>query len=74
MKNLSNELKKMDAYTGIEYAQRITELYKKFPNDKRQIDEYIENRVYFVAESADEAIAKYDKYRLEESEVFFTPP
>ena len=30
MKNLSNELKKMDTYTGIEYAQRITELYKMF--------------------------------------------
>ena len=57
MKDLSCELKKMDAYSGIEYAQQIIELYKEFPNNEKQIDEYIENRVNAVVASADEAIA-----------------
>ena len=58
MKSLANELKKMDTYVGIEYAQRMIELYKEFPNEESIIDKYIENRVYAVAVSADEAIAK----------------
>ena len=56
----------MDAYSGNEYAQQIIELYNEFPNDRRQIDEYIENRVYAVATSADEVIAKAVRYQLGE--------
>ena len=66
MKELSCELKKMDSYSGIEYGQRIIELCKEFPNDRLQIDEYIENRVYAIAASADEVIAKGVRYQLGE--------
>jgi len=66
MKALSVELKKLDSFTGIEYGQRVTELYKEFPNDREKIYQYIENRVYAVAASADEAIALCEMYQLEE--------
>ena len=66
MKTLSEELKKLDSYTGIEYGQRVTDLYKDFPNDREKIYEYIENRVYDVATSADEAIAKCARYQFGE--------
>ena len=64
MKNLADELKKMDAYSGEEYAQRMIELMDEFPNDTKQIDEYIENRVYAVAASADKVIAEVKKWQL----------
>ena len=64
MKNLADELKKMDAYSGDEYAQRMIELMDEFPNDTKQIDEYIENRVYAVAASADKVIAEVKKWQL----------
>ena len=66
MKDLANELRKMDAYTGTEYGQRIVELIDEFPDDRKQIDEYIENRVYAVAASADEAIARGIRCQLGE--------
>jgi hypothetical protein len=66
MKDLSCRLKEMDSYSGIEYGQRMVELMDEFPNDIKQIDEYIENRVYAVAASADEAIARVVKLRLGE--------
>ena len=58
MKVLASELKKMDAYSGIDYAQRIIKLYQEFPNEEKDIDEYIEKRVYAVAASANEVILK----------------
>jgi len=66
MKVLFEELKKLDSYSGLEYGQRVTDLYKDFPNDREKIYEYIENRVYAVSVSADEAIAKCAKYQLGE--------
>jgi len=66
MKDLSCKLKKMDAYSGIDCAMQIHELYKEFPNDRQQIDEYIKNRVYAVAASADETIAMGVRYQLGE--------
>jgi hypothetical protein len=66
MKDLSCRLKEMDSYSGIEYGQRIVELMDKFPNDRKQIDEYIENRVYAVAASADEVIARVVRWQLGE--------
>jgi hypothetical protein len=66
MKDLSCEFKKMDSYSGIEYGQRIIELYKEFPDERQQIDEYIKNRVYAVTASADEVIAKGVRYQLGE--------
>jgi guanylate kinase len=63
MKNLSCELEKMNSYSGVEYAQRLTELYREFANDEKQIDRYIENRARNVAASADEAIARAVRYK-----------
>ena len=57
MKDLKRELEKMDAYSGVECAKQIHEIYKEFPNDRDKIYKYIENRVYAVAASADEVIA-----------------
>ena len=65
MNNITLELKKMDAYNGIEYAQRIIELFNEFPDDGRQIDDYVEKRVYAIAASADEVIAKGIRCQLE---------
>ena len=64
MKTLEDKFKKIDSYSGVEYAQRMIELYKEFPNEERQIDEYIKNRVYAVAASADKVIDKAVKYQL----------
>ena len=61
MNNITLELKKMDAYNGIEYAQRIVELFNEFPDDSKQIDDYVEKRVYAVAASADNAISKVQR-------------
>jgi len=66
MKELSNELEKLSAYSGVECAKKIIELYDEFPNDEKQIDEYIEKSAYEVAASADEAIAKGVRYQLGE--------
>jgi len=64
MKDLACELKKMDSYSGVECANLILELMDEFPNDRKQIDEYIENRVYAVAASADKVIAEVKKWQL----------
>jgi len=64
MKDLADELKKLDSYSGVECANLILELMDEFPNDSKQIDEYIENRVYAVAASADEVIAGVKKWQL----------
>ena len=64
MKDLACELKKLDSYSGVECANLILELMDEFPNDTKQIDEYIENRVYAVAASADEVIAGVKKWQL----------
>ena len=68
MKDLLCELKKMDMFSGIDCAKRIHELYKEFPNDRRQIDKYIENRVNATIASADKtiAMAMKTKRQLEE--------
>ena len=66
MKDISYELKKLDAYHGTEYAQRIIELFNEFPNDSSQIDNYVENRVYAIAVSADKAIAKGIRCKIED--------
>jgi len=66
MKDLSCELKKLDSYSGVEYAQRINELIKEFPNHRGQIDKYVEKRVLEVAASADEVINKGVRYQLGE--------
>ena len=66
MKSLEDKLKKMDSYSGVEYAQQMIDLYKEFPNNIKEIDEYVENRVYSVAASADEVIAKGIRYQLGE--------
>ena len=66
MEDLSYELKKMDLYSGIEYGQRLVELFEAFPNDHKQIDDYIEKRVYAVTASADEVIVKGIRCQLGE--------
>jgi len=63
MKILSKELEKLSTYSGVECAKQILELYHEFPNNEKQIDEYIEKRAYDVAASADEIIAKAVRYR-----------
>ena len=68
MKDLSFELRKLDSYSGIEYAQRIIELYKEFSNNEKQIDKYIENRVNAIAASADKTIERGVMYKLGEVE------
>ena len=72
MEDLSYELKKMDSYSGIEYGQRLVALFEAFPNDRKQIDDYIEKRVYAVAASADEAIAKGIRCQLGEIAKFLS--
>ena len=67
MKDISCELKKLDAYHGAEYAQRIIELFNEFPNDSSQIDNYVAKRVYAIAFSADEAIAKGIRCQVEDA-------
>ena len=66
MKELADELKKLDAYSGIEYGQQILELFKKYPNNESQIDEYVEKRALAVAASADAVIADVKKWQLGE--------
>ena len=66
MKDLIVELKKLDSYSGVECAEKILKLYKEFPNNENQIDKYIEDRVYVVAASADEAIAMGVRHQLGE--------
>ena len=57
MKKLSDELEKLNAYSGVECAKQILKLYKAFPDYEKQIDAYIENRTYAVIASADRTIA-----------------
>jgi len=64
MKYLSNELEKLSAYNGVECAKQILELYNEFPNDEKEIDEYIERHAYTVITSADEVIANGVRYQL----------
>ena len=66
MKDLSNELEKLNAYSGVDCAKKILCLYKEFPNEEKQIEDYIEKRVYAVAASADEAIAMVVRHQLGE--------
>ena len=66
MKDLISELKKLDLYSGVECAEQILELYNEFPNDGKQIDEYIGNRVSTTISSADETIASCVRYQLGE--------
>jgi len=66
MKDLMSELKRLDSYCGVECAEKVLELYKEFPNNEKQIDKYIENRVYAIAASADETIAMGVRYQLGE--------
>ena len=66
MKDLSDELEKLSAYSGVECAKKILELYDEFPNHEKQIDEYMERRFEAVVASADETIAMAVRYQLGE--------
>ena len=66
MKELTSELQKLEAYSGVECGKRVLELYQEFPNDEKTIDEYIEKRVHATVASADAVIADVKKWQLGE--------
>ena len=40
MKNLSDELKKVESLSGNEFAIAVNDIYNTFPNNKKEINEY----------------------------------
>jgi hypothetical protein len=66
MKNLLEELKQLESYRGAEFAVQVNSLYNDFPDDKKEIDGFLNKRLNTLLDEADTVIEAGVRHQFSE--------